>query len=114
MPGSLGGMADDSSPTGVTADFGHEDRFVRAPSVLWRQLGRTVLLRTVTEPELVELSGSSVLLWLALARPASAGELASDLSAVVGAPVQVVARDLRPALTDLMQRGFVARLDTAR
>jgi hypothetical protein len=106
-------MADDSSPSEVAAEFDQEHRFVRTPTVLWRQLARTVLLRTVTEPEIIELSGASVLLWLALAQPASAGELAADLSAVVGAPVEVVARDLGPVLTDLMQRGLVARLDIA-
>ncbi len=47
-------------------------RFVRAPEVLWRQLDSVVLVRTVADPEVVELFGTGVLLWVALVEPVTA------------------------------------------
>jgi hypothetical protein len=104
-------MADDCIEPDLAAQFDRDEHFVRAPGVLWRHVAGTVLLRTLTDPGIVELSGSSVLIWLALGNPVSAGELASDLSAVVGARLDVVAAEMRPVLHDLLQRGFVTRLD---
>ena len=46
-----------------------ERRFVRAPEVLWRQVADLILLRTVADPEIAQLSGTGVLLWLALVEP---------------------------------------------
>lgn len=91
----------------------HESRFIRAPEVLWRQLDDVVLVRTVANPEVVELIGTGVLLWVALVEPITADELATELAAVVGAPVEVVARDVLTALADLVQRGVVTQLDVA-
>ena len=91
----------------------HESRFVRAREVLWRQLDGVVRVRTVADPEVVELSGTGVLLWVALVEPVTAVELATDLGAVVDAPVDVVARDVRIALADLVQRGVVTQLEMA-
>jgi hypothetical protein len=69
-----------------------------------------VLVRTVADPEIVELNGSGVLLWTALIEPLTPGELARELSVVADAPFDVVARDVRTALTDLVRRGLVTKL----
>jgi hypothetical protein len=106
-------MTTGSAPAETASDSDCEGLFVRAPEVLWRQLVGVILIRTVADPEIIELFGTAVLLWLALAEPISAGELATELAAVVGAPVDLVARDVRTALTDLMQRGVVTRLELA-
>src|SRR5437660_567463 len=102
-------MAKGSAPAEPACDFDRESRFVRAPEVLWRQVAGVVLLRTVAEAEIVELSGTGLLLWLGLVEPITAGELAAELAAVAGAPVDVVAGDVRRALTDLVRRGFVTQ-----
>lgn len=81
--------------------------------MLWRQLADAILVRTVPDPEIVELDGAAVLVWVALAEPVTAGELAMELAAVVGAPVDVVARDLRTALANLVHRGLVTQLEVA-
>jgi hypothetical protein len=47
----------------------NEDRFVRAPGVLWRRSADVVLARTVADPGIIELGGTGVLLWLALVEP---------------------------------------------
>lgn len=104
-------MANGSAPAEATSDFDHESCFVRAPEVLWRQLADVILVRTVADPGIVELSGTGVLLWVALVEPVTAGELATELADVVGAPVEVVARDVRTALADLVQRGVVTQLE---
>ena len=78
--------------------------------MLWRQLEGVVLIRTVADPEVVELYGTGVLMWMALAEPVSAGELTAELAAVLEAPVDVMARDVRTALADLVQRGVVTQL----
>jgi len=106
-PDSLGGMASGPAPTGTGFDFDPECRFVRARESLSRQLAGVVLVRTVADPEVVELWGTGVLLWAALVEPATAEELVADLTAVVGAPPDVVARDVRNALGDLVRRGVV-------
>lgn len=93
--------------------MGGESRYVRAPGVLWRQSADVMLVRTVSDPDILELSGTGLLLWLALVEPATAAELAADLADAVGAPVSVVARDVRAALTGLEQRGLVARREGA-
>lgn len=77
--------------------------------MLWRQVAGVILIRTVAEPEIVELSGTGVLLWLALVEPITAGELATELAAVMGAPGDVVVGDVRTALADLVHRGFVTQ-----
>ena len=46
--------------------------------MLWRQLDGVVLVRTVADPEVVELFGTGVLLWVALVEPVTAGELAVE------------------------------------
>ena len=69
------------------------------------------LVRTVDDPEVVELWGSGVLLWAALVEPVTADELASDLAAVAGAPVDLVVRDVHDALTDLLHRGVVKKFE---
>jgi hypothetical protein len=94
-------------------DFGHGVRFVRAPESLWRDLPGVSLVRTVEDPEVVELWGSGVLVWAALVEPVTAIELAFDLAAVLGAPLDVVGRDVDTALTDLVHRGVAMRLDEA-
>lgn len=86
-------------------------RFVRAPESLWRELTGVTLVRTVDDPEVVELWGTGVFLWAALVEPVTANELALDLAAVVGAPVGLVARDVHEALTGLVQRGVVKQLE---
>lgn len=88
-----------------------EGRFVRSSQVLWRQVADVVLLRTVTDAQIVELSGTGVLLWLALVEPITARELGTQLAAVIGAPVDVVARDVQTALADLVNRGLVTELE---
>jgi len=102
-------MANGSPPTETAVDSDHESSFVRAPEVLWRQVAGVILIRTVAEPEIVELSGTGVLLWLALVEPITAGELATELAAVMGAPGDVVVGDVRTALADLVHRGFVTQ-----
>ncbi|MCA1842384.1 MAG: PqqD family protein [Actinobacteria bacterium] len=87
-----------------------ESRFVRNPAALWRQTAGVVLVRTVDDPEIVELSGTGVLLWLALSDPVTGGDLATELAAVVGAASDVVARDVARALTELARRGLVVQL----
>jgi hypothetical protein len=104
-------MAKESAPAETASDFDHDSRFVRAPEVLWRQLADVILVRTVADSEIVELCGTGVLLWVALVEPVTAGELATDVAAVVGAPVDVVARDVRTALADLVHRGLVTQLE---
>ncbi len=94
-------------------EFGGESRFVRSPEVLWRQSADVLLVRTLSDSDVIELGGSAVLLWLALLEPATADQLIAELADVVGAPVNVVARDVRVALTALEQRGLVVRLEGA-
>ena len=81
--------------------------------MLWRQLTGVTLVRTVADPEIVELCGTGVLLWMALVEPVTAGELATELAAVVGTPVDVVTPDVRTALADLVHRGVVTQLEVA-
>lgn len=104
-------MASGSGPVDRASDFGPEVRFVRAPESLWRELAGVTLVRTVDDPEVVELWGSGVLLWAALVEPVTADELASDLAAVAGAPVDLVVRDVHDALTDLLHRGVVKKFE---
>ena len=106
-------MTDGSGAAGIASHRSPETRFVRARDVLWRQLGGVVLLRTVADPEIVELSGAAVLLWMALTEPATAAELATELAAVAGAPEDVVAPDVRGALADLVHRGIATQLPEA-
>jgi coenzyme PQQ synthesis protein D (PqqD) len=94
----------------MASDFDEKRRFVRSP-VLWRQVAGVILVRSVADPEIVELSGTGTLLWFALTEPATAGELATELAAVVGAPPDVVARDVSTALADLVHRGIVTQLE---
>jgi hypothetical protein len=68
------------------------------------------LIRTVDDSQIVELWDTGVLLWAALGEPITADELATDLAALVGAPLDVVARDVRTALADLVRRGVVTQL----
>jgi len=103
-------MTNASVPVGTTPDFDPDARFVRAPEVLWRQLADATLARTVANPEIVELRGTGVLLWMALVEPVTARALARELAAAVGAPADVVAHDVRAALADLVHRGLVTRL----
>ena len=106
-------MAKRSAPAGTTSDSNQESRFVRAPEVLWRQLADAVLIRTVANPDVVELFGTGVLLWAALVEPVTVADLATELAAVVGAPLDVVAPDVRTALADLAGRGLVTQLEVA-
>lgn len=89
----------------------HESLFVRAEEVLWRQLHDVVLVRTVADPEVTALSGTGILLWLAVSQPVTAHELATELAAAVGAPLHVVERDVRTSLADLARRGVVMQLE---
>jgi hypothetical protein len=81
--------------------------------VLWRQVAGVILVRTVADPDIVELFGTGVLLWMALVEPVTASELATELAAVVGAPVDVVILDVRTSLADLVHRGLVTQLEVA-
>lgn len=104
-------MASGSGPAGRASDCDHQVRFVRAPASLWRELTGVTLVRTVDDPEVIELWGTGALLWEALKEPVTLDELAWDLAAVVGAPPDVVARDVHDALTDLLNRGVVERAE---
>ena len=95
----------------TTSEFRPEGRFVRAPDTLWRELSGVTLVRMVDDPEVVELWGTGVLIWAALAEPVLADELASELAVLTGAPLDVVARDIREALADLVRRGVVTQLE---
>lgn len=86
-------------------------RFARAPDALWREMAGVTLIRTVDLPEVVELRGTGLLLWAALVEPATADELGADLAAVLDAPVDVVARDVRAALDELVRRRVVIGVD---
>jgi hypothetical protein len=99
-----------SPPNGVGVDLDPEALLVRSPEALWRQAGRVILVRTVSDPEIVELFDTGVLLWLALAEPINVSELALELAAVVGVPVEVVAPDVRAAAADLLRRGVVRQV----
>jgi hypothetical protein len=103
-------MANGSAAAETAADFDHKNRFVRVSEVLWRQVGGVILVRTVADPEVVELFGTGVLLWLALLEPITAGELGAELATLLGAPADVVARDVRTALADLVHRGLVKQV----
>jgi hypothetical protein len=98
-------------PAETAPHFDHGSRFIRAPETLWRQLAGVTLVRTVADPDVVELWGTGVLLWAALVEPVTADELATDLAALVGAPLDVVAGDVRAALADLVGRGVVTQLE---
>ena len=69
------------------------------------------LVRTVDNPDVVELWGTGALLWTALFAPVTIDELASDLAALVDAPKDVVWRDVQSALAELVHRGVVAQLE---
>lgn len=107
------GVTSGSAAAETTSDFDPQSRFVRAAEVLWRRLADVILVRTVADPEIVELLGTGVLLWVALVEPVTVGELAAELAAVVGAPVDIVTRDVRGALADLVRRGLVRQLGPA-
>jgi hypothetical protein len=104
------GATEDGSDSGLDS----ERRFVRAPDALWRQVGDVVLVRTVSHPEIVELFGTGVLLWLGLLQPTTAAALATELAAVVEVPVEVVTPDVVAALADLVRRGVVTSVGEAR
>lgn len=99
-----------SPPSENAADLDPEALIVRSPDSLWRHAGRVILVRTVSDPEIVELFDTGVLIWLALAEPITASELALEMAAVVGVPVEVVAPDVRAAAVDLLRRGFVTQV----
>jgi coenzyme PQQ synthesis protein D (PqqD) len=103
-------MTAGSPPKDIAADLDPSALLVRSPEVLWRQAGRVVLARTVSDPEVVELFGTGVLLWLALVEPITVAELAVELAAAVDVPVEVVATDVRAAVADLLRRGLVTRV----
>ena len=89
----------------------YESRFIRVREVLWRNVAGSVLVRTVADSDIVELSGTAVLLWLALADALTVGELAAELAGVLDAPLEVVTDDVRSALEELVRRGLIARCD---
>jgi hypothetical protein len=103
-------MADGSPPNDVGSGLDPEALFVRSPEALWRQAGRVVLVRTVSEPHVVELFDTGVLLWLALVEPITARALAAELAAVVDVPVEIVAPDVQSAIADLLRRGVVTQV----
>lgn len=103
-------MAGGSPSNEIAADLDPRALLVRSPEALWRQAGRVVLVRTVSDPEVVELFDTAVLLWLALVEPITVSELAVELAAVVGVPVEDVAPDVRAAAADLLRRGLVAQV----
>jgi hypothetical protein len=72
-----------------------------------------ILVRTVADPEILELSGTATLLWIALAEPITADELATELATVVRASLECVAPDVHTALADLVHRGVVTQLKVA-
>jgi hypothetical protein len=106
-------MGDGPAPAGIAANLDPGTRFVRAPNLLWRQSAGVILARTVADAEIVEVSGTGLLLWLALLEPVSADDLTGELAAVLGVPDEVLARDVRTALADLVHRGLVTQLGPA-
>jgi coenzyme PQQ synthesis protein D (PqqD) len=106
-------MRSGPTPGDSASDSDQAACFVRAQESLWRQLAGVTLVRTVDNPEVVELWGTGLLLWAALVEPVTADELASDLAALVDAPLDVVARDVREALADLVRRGVVMQLEVS-
>lgn len=95
-------------------DRASDDRFVRASGVLWRQSADVVLARTISDPGIIEVGGTGVLLWLALVEPLTAEQLASELAEVTGAQIEIVAPDVRAALRELEQRNLVTCLEAVR
>jgi hypothetical protein len=104
-------MAAGSPSDDIASDLDPAALLVRSPEALWRQAGRVVLVRTVADPHVTELFDTGVLLWLALVEPITASELAVELAAVVGVPVEVVAPDVRAAVADLLRRGVVTQVE---
>lgn len=105
-------MATASGPSDTASEFNDDGRFIRAQDSLWRQFADVTLVRTVGNPEVVELWGTGALLWTVLIEPVSVNELASDLASVVDAPLDVVTRDVHNALTELVRRGLVMQLES--
>jgi hypothetical protein len=79
----------------------------RAPGALWRvSAGRVVVLSpTLTQPLLLE--GTAALLWVALARPATAADVLDDLLATVDAPRAELASGIDRSVGELAARGAV-------
>jgi hypothetical protein len=102
------GPADTASPLHEAA------RFVRTEESLWRQVADVTLVRTVNQPDVVELRGTGALLWVALVEPVTVAELAADLAEAIGAPLDIVSRDVQVALADLVHRGVVTQLGEIR
>jgi hypothetical protein len=104
-------MPSGSAPDETASDVCDGTQFIRARETLWRQLSDVTLVRTVDDPDVVELWGTAALLWMALAEPVTAGDVAADLAALTDAPLDVVARDVRTAIADLVRRGVVIRVE---
>jgi hypothetical protein len=74
-----------------------EQRWRRRPDVLWRVVLDGVLVLAVGSDDVTSLGGEAATVWLELAEPVTAGELAARLPGVPAAEVGTAIDGLRAA-----------------
>lgn len=79
----------------------------RAPSALWRNAGRDVLVTSLDREEIEILPGTAGHIWRLLEVPRSLEELAGILSDFYDASVDTIIADVAVLLEDLRRRGLV-------
>lgn len=89
-----------------------ESHWVRAPGMLWRNAGTTVVLlpRGPGSPTPLVVSGSGALVWELLATPTSLGELATRIAAIYDANEEMITADLEPILGHLHSARALVRI----
>jgi hypothetical protein len=81
----------------------------RADGVLERWIGDDVLLAHVHSDGILRLSGTAATIWAYLGEDRDTGNIASELSALYGADLQVVKRDVKEMIMRLTRLGYLER-----
>ena len=84
----------------------------RAHDVVWRVTATDVVVFSRAARELLRLSGTGVALWDATATPVSWTQLVQQLALRFGVEADVVDRDLRPAVAELVRHGVITSSGT--
>lgn len=85
-------------------------RWVREPSVLWREITDGVLLLPAAAVEPFVLTDSGAALWELLETPVSVTSVSAQLAAAYGTQPDVVGEAVSPLLADLERRRAVRRV----
>ena len=86
-------------------------RYRRAGRTVWRHVHGLVLVRPMSAPAIIALTGTGVDLWRLLATPLTVDELARELGDRYTRPEDDIRLDIAPALKDLLARGVLEQVD---